>query len=190
MICLKCGGAVPDQSRACPRCATTVISPVTQAADARRLALTQSTAIGDLSRPAGFWLRCCARTIDGIIVVVLYVGFLALLELLETPGAGAMGRTQAATTLGSLIAIILLLQAVYEISYHSLWGCTVGKRLLGLRVVGRDGHTLSLIKAILRWLVYLPSAGLLCAGLVVAGFDRRKQGWHDKIAGSYVVHSV
>jgi uncharacterized RDD family membrane protein YckC len=40
---------------------------------------------------------------------------------------------------------------------------------------------------VLRYVGFVISIIPLAIGLIWAGFDPRKQGWHDKIAGTYVV---
>ena len=42
-------------------------------------------------------------------------------------------------------------------------------------------------KAILRYIGYIISGLVLLIGFIWIAFDARRQGWHDKIAGTYVV---
>jgi uncharacterized RDD family membrane protein YckC len=41
--------------------------------------------------------------------------------------------------------------------------------------------------AFLRWVGYIISAVVLYLGFVWIAFDAKKQGWHDKIAGTVVI---
>jgi uncharacterized RDD family membrane protein YckC len=41
--------------------------------------------------------------------------------------------------------------------------------------------------AFLRWVGYIISAAGICLGFIWIIFDRKKQGWHDKIAGTVVI---
>jgi uncharacterized RDD family membrane protein YckC len=66
----------------------------------------------------------------------------------------------------------------------------VGNRLLGLRVVKLDGSPVTLGTAIVRWIGLVISFVVILLGVIWVGFDPRKQGWHDKIAGTVVVRSV
>lgn len=64
---------------------------------------------------------------------------------------------------------------------------SLGKRMLGLRVVGERGARLTLAKAAGRNLLKILSAVLLFIGFMMAGWTRRKQALHDKITDSFVV---
>ena len=67
---------------------------------------------------------------------------------------------------------------------------TPGKLLLSLRVVdATTGGSLGLGQSLLRYVGYIVSAVPFCLGFIWVGFDSKKQGWHDKIAGTVVVRS-
>ena len=66
-------------------------------------------------------------------------------------------------------------------------GQTVGKMLMGIRVIKTSGEPLQATDAILRYLgTYLNSA-VLMLGWLWATWDENRQGWHDKIANTIVV---
>ena len=75
----------------------------------------------------------------------------------------------------------------YFTYFHGTTGQTPGKRLLGLRVVQETGEPIGLGTAFLRWVGYIVSGIPMLMGFLWAGADRRKQGWHDKIAGTVVI---
>ena len=66
-------------------------------------------------------------------------------------------------------------------------GQTLGKRWMGLRVIKTDGQPLSDSDAILRYIGYYINSAVLLIGWLWALFDSNQQGWHDKIANTYVV---
>jgi len=80
---------------------------------------------------------------------------------------------------------------VIAIAYFSgLWawkGTTVGGIVLNLHVVRVDGKRLNFLTAFVRCLAALFSAVVFFLGFFWIGWDRDKQGWHDKIAGTVVV---
>jgi len=61
---------------------------------------------------------------------------------------------------------------------------------LGVRVVTEEGQPIATGRAIVRYFGYILcflSAILFCLGFLWIGWDSRKQGWHDKLANTYVV---
>ncbi|MEI6610458.1 MAG: RDD family protein, partial [Deltaproteobacteria bacterium] len=72
---------------------------------------------------------------------------------------------------------------------HGTTGRTPGKMLLGLQVYCADGTEVSFGIAFLRAVGYLVSSLLLTIplGFIWAAFDKKKQSWHDKIAGTVVI---
>ena len=128
-------------------------------------------------RHAGFWVRALAQLIDAALLA-LVGGVLAEL---------GMHQHALDTTVGGLGALLSLL-------YFSLFwswlgaGRTVGMRFLGLRVVGTDGHLIGYGTALIRWLGLVVSLSVLFLGVIWVAFDPQKQGWHDKVAGTYVVY--
>jgi len=83
--------------------------------------------------------------------------------------------------------VTVLLDMAYFTYFHGTTGQTPGKRLLGLRVVQETGEPIGLGTAFLRWVGYIVSGIPMLMGFLWAGADRRKQGWHDKIAGTVVI---
>ena len=82
---------------------------------------------------------------------------------------------------------------VVAIAYFSgLWawkGTTIGGMVLNLQVVRVDAHPLTFLMALVRSLAALFSAVVFFLGFFWIGWDRDKQGWHDKIAGTVVVRT-
>jgi len=70
-------------------------------------------------------------------------------------------------------------------------GGTFGQRLLGLHVVdAATGQNIGIGRALGRFVGYVISTIALDIGLIWAAFDPRKQGWHDKIASTFVVRKA
>ena len=82
-----------------------------------------------------------------------------------------------------------LLQAVYFTYFWSAAGKgqTLGSRALNIRVVKTDGSYLDYAGAFLRYIGFVISCVVFFIGVIWAAFDAQKQGWHDKIARTYVV---
>ena len=124
---------------------------------------------------AGFWIRFVAILIDSILVAIVNSALAAIL------GLNTNGRSGLQVLLG-------LIYYVYFWSSASPWpGQTIGSKLLNIRVVRTDGSDLAISQALIRYVGFFISAICLGIGLIWAAFDANKQGWHDKIAGTYVV---
>jgi uncharacterized RDD family membrane protein YckC len=84
--------------------------------------------------------------------------------------------------------LVLVLSLVYCTVSAFLWnGRTLGRRLLGLRLVDTHGLAPSPARAVIRALLAGLSFGLFLAGFWMALFDRRGQTLHDKLTSTYVV---
>ncbi|MHB1413835.1 MAG: RDD family protein, partial [Chloroflexota bacterium] len=66
-------------------------------------------------------------------------------------------------------------------------GGTPGKLLLGFHIVGADGRHIGFGRSFARFICQILSAVVLCLGYIWVGVDAHKQGWHDKIAGTFVI---
>ena len=79
-------------------------------------------------------------------------------------------------------------------STRSSCGCsgarTIGGRILGLRLVRVDGQPVTYGTSIARYLMLIVSYIALLLGVIWVGFDKRKQGWMDKTAGTYVIRDL
>ena len=158
--------------------------------------------------PGGFWRRVAAWLIDTIIVLVgvYLVGSFLWPDLIETTtrvsesdGARLEVVSYALSWLGSAVFGIAL--GVYTaLQESSRAQATVGKRMLGLRVMGLDGGRISQFTAIYRcWPLWLPGLIGMVEGLnyvvgfaaiaacIAVAFTRRKQGLHDMLARCLVV---
>ena len=128
---------------------------------------------------ASFWARALALLLDAVIVTVIVVPILVL-------GFGV----QEIPTENSWELLVFLATAAAVIAFWRAFGATPGKIALGLKVVdARTGGAPGIGRLILRFFAYFVSAFPLYLGFLWAAIDRRKQGWHDKIARTIVINS-
>lgn len=153
---------------------------------------------------AGFWIRFVAALIDGIIIGVPFLVIFFVTQgstlsaynscLTNAIATGAYAGTCTTTFSGSLALFELVafgIEGVYFVVLWSQLGGTLGQRLLGLHVVdAATGKHIGVGRAIGRFIGYLISSFVLSIGLIWAAFDPRKQGWHDKIASTFVVRKA
>lgn len=159
----------------------------------------------ETAAPAGVWRRLGAFAIDGVLVglagvlagTVFYESFVRL---------GVWGR---------LLGFVIGLAYFAPLNSRLGGGQTLGKRMLGIRVIGADGAPLTMPRALLRYAVigtpwflngaayppallmspaiYLLSLAIFGLGLATIYlffFNRpTRQSLHDLVVGSYVVRA-
>ncbi|MCB0211915.1 MAG: RDD family protein, partial [Anaerolineae bacterium] len=81
----------------------------------------------------------------------------------------------------------LIISATYFAGFWTATGQTPGKMATGIKVIKTDGSPVPFGSALVRWLGYLLGAIPLGLGFLWIAFDSKRQGWHDKMAGTYVV---
>ena len=126
---------------------------------------------------AGFWRRVGATIVDSLIYSVL-------LALIFGPGYVDSSALSFEGIISNAIALILTI--VLWIRYMG----TPGKLLLGCQVVDADtGEPITVKQALIRYLGYFVSIFTLGVGFLWVAWDKRKQGFHDKMANTVVVYN-
>ncbi len=108
----------------------------------------------------------------------------------ERMGAGFLDLVLV-TILSALVPWALFWPLLALAYFSGMWawkGTTVGGVVLKLQVVRQaNGGTLTFVVALVRALAAAFSIVVLFLGFFWIAWDRDKQGWHDKIAGTLVV---
>jgi uncharacterized RDD family membrane protein YckC len=90
--------------------------------------------------------------------------------------------------MGSLQLVALVVSWLYfALLESSARGATVGKMVLGLRVVDGQGNRISFLRATGRFFAKILSGMILFIGFLMVAFTERKRGLHDIIADTLVV---
>ncbi|WP_223700927.1 RDD family protein [Sutcliffiella deserti] len=121
-------------------------------------------------RYAGFWMRVLALIIDGVII-----GAISYL-------LGALSGVEDyvfSSILGLLYYIIMPVTNLQA---------TLGKSVLGLKIIDLEGEKISVGQSIGRYFSQILSAIILLIGYMMVGWTKRKQGLHDKLASTYVIY--
>ena len=129
----------------------------------------------------GFWRRGIAAAIDWTLIGVV-VSF----------SIGYHGQLAPPHSTAKVVGYYALAAVVVWGYFAALEACvlraTLGKLVVGVRVTTLDGRRIGLGRATARLLakagLSLPPLGL---GFVLAGVDARRQGLHDRVAGTLVV---
>ena len=137
----------------------------------------------------GFCIRVVAYLIDGILLNIVFgiIGAIVGVSMIPVdptntdPMAGMehMGRFQ-------LVALVVT-WLYFALMESSPRGATVGKMVLGLRVVDEQGNRISFARATGRFFAKFISTIILMIGYLMVAFTERKRGLHDMIAGTLVI---
>lgn len=85
-------------------------------------------------------------------------------------------------------ALSLVMSILYYVGLQGYMGQTLGKKVMGIRVVDEKGQKPSYFTFFLREIIgKFVSAIILLIGYFMILWDSKKQGLHDKIASTYVV---
>lgn len=139
----------------------------------------------------GFFIRLVASLIDSVIAM-LVLGF--VVELLLGPGQSISDMTGATPAdawrmlTNPNTSTQALLTAIVTVVLWIAFAATPGKMLFDAHIV--DARTLGRASSgqlVIRYLGYFVNIFCLFLGFIWIIFDPRKQGWHDKMAGTAVV---
>ncbi len=177
--CANCNQENPPEARFCGTCGFPLASPPSEVAVAPPLAPPVAIA----AVPAeyiGFWVRFGAFLIDALIVLIA-VGLLQSIPFI------LFGYIFGFYSPYSL-AFLLLVPLAYFVLFTGLRGQTLGKMALKIKVVDSQGEVPGIGRALVREVggKFVSSIALYLGFLWIA-WNGRKEGWHDKIAGTFVL---
>ncbi len=144
---------------------------------------------------ASFGSRFMALIIDGVLLSVIntvLLEFYALISAPPMPQDFATLRTYdealISYNLEQLIVSFFIGVLYYGLLYTQLNGATIGKKLVGIRVIRLDGQPFSWGTVFMReYLGKFISTLPLLLGFFWALSDKHRQAWHDKIAQTIVI---
>ena len=187
--CTNCGAQLAPGATFCANCGVQVgavgvpmasrAAPVAAQGPIRRPAL-ETTSFG--YKGLGW------RLVGGLVDLILFYVFAALL-------ASRLGGTATSSTSdgfefsfnlqGPNAVYIFALWLAYFVLLEGFLGWTIGKLILGMRVVNAEGRAPGLIRALIRNL--LRPIDYLLIGIILIAVSERKRRLGDLIAGTFVV---
>ncbi|MCL1885573.1 MAG: RDD family protein [Dehalococcoidia bacterium] len=133
---------------------------------------------------AGFWRRFGAFVVDAMLISIV-------ISMIFPLGSRFPLNLDDRWYFIPLVTISNALSVLATLAYSVIFWCwrgqTLGKMLLNIRLLRGDGSDISFGYAMLRYLGYVVCILTLGGGFLWLAFDSRKQGLHDKIAGTVVV---
>lgn len=140
---------------------------------------------GELATPGE---RLLAYLIDfgvmiGVGIVFGIIGAI-LGKILGSTGMIISSLLQLAVNLGYFIYFVGMDNPV------TARGQTIGKKVMKIKIIKTDGGQMEVMDAVMRLVGYWVSSIVLCLGFIWILIDQNKQGWHDKIAKTYVIKAA
>ena len=129
-----------------------------------------------MARSGGYELadvgtRFIALVIDGVILGII---------------GAVLGMVLGSTNTGGIVGFLIGVgYQWYFLTQQN--GQTVGKKLMGIRVIKVNGEPLTPVDVLIRYIGYFINSAIILLGWIWALFDSNRQGWHDKLAGTYVI---
>lgn len=131
---------------------------------------------------AGFWIRVWASIIDSVLAAVI------LLPLLTAVYGTAYWDSDSFVQGPIDFLLSWVAPAVAVLLFWVSRQATPGKMAVGARIVdAKTGGKPSTGQLLGRYAGYYLAMIPMFLGFIWVGFDPRKQGWHDKLAGTVVV---
>ena len=133
---------------------------------------------------AGFWVRTGASIIDTILIMLITVPLIVSIY-----GWSYFDGENTDIIAGPADFLISwVLPAIAVIAFWIIKQATPGKMAISAKIVdATSGNPATPSQLIGRYFAYFVSMLPLCLGFVWVAFDKRKQGWHDKLAGTVVI---
>ena len=205
MYCEECGKRIAETAKFCPYCGHSVgiadsVQPqqsVKQAESTLASLETRQESTPISLEPkqeqtyVGFWARFAANFLDGILISIfvspasIYIGHLVSRDRfwgyygIRESGAGALAFYSVLYVLSQVILLVL----------WSKKQASIGKMAIAAKIVdAKTGKAPTKKQLIGRYFAYLLSFLPLCLGFLWIAFDSKKQGWHDKLAGTAVIY--
>ena len=129
---------------------------------------------------AGFWIRAGAAVIDMLLMTVVFYLLYgdAYFEAYDYLGGSGAQREW----------MEFVLPAVATVLFWVYFQATPGKMAVGVKLIDANGRGKPTVgQCIGRYFAYIPSLLFFGLGFLWVVFDKRKQGWHDKLAGTLVI---
>lgn len=187
MYCPQCFTNSIEGAKFCAKCGTQLSAAASAAAEPEPRHLRAAVTAPHY---AGFWVRTLAAIIDfllsqvAIFIIVIPIAFALAASMADT---ASVSQLEAAGERLGFVVGVFVQWMWFTISESSKWQATIGKKIIGLKVTDENGERIGFGKANGRYWSKILSGLILFVGFLMVAFTAKKQGLHDKIAGTLVV---
>ena len=134
---------------------------------------------------AGFWIRVGASLIDLVLMSMITLPLTLMIY-----GSDAVWNSEAMILGPADFLINYSLPFFATVIFWMYKSATPGKMVLHLKVLDEEtGNKLTIGQSIGRYFAYIPATLIFMIGIFWVAWDKKKQGWHDKLAKTVVVKS-
>jgi uncharacterized RDD family membrane protein YckC len=188
-VCASCGNTRSPDGRFCLFCGDLLAPPSSpRPAHDPPYSVLSTLETRDY---AGFWLRFWAGLIDVSLEVAVALLLTWLIDSALARYRHLLGLSSYDSKFAAGYAFVPILATgswLYSaFAESSSRRATVGKRVLGLQVVGADGDRISFGQATVRHFMKFLSLFCLTIGFLMAGWTKRRQALHDIPCETFVI---
>ena len=132
----------------------------------------------------GFWKRVIASLVDTTLL-----GLISFTLLIGEYGFDYFESDEIFQPLGPFDFILnWIVPFIIYMLFWNYYQSTPGKMIFKAKIVdSKTGDKPSIVQFVIRYFSYIISLLLLFLGYIWVAFDKRKQGFHDKLAKTVVV---
>ena len=151
---------------------------------------------------AGFASRLVAFVVDSLVISVIVVSITwfvkTTLIILQTRNIVVflsrwlpkITKIDAFLTSPAMIGVYALIIIVsYNVFFWAIAGQTIGKAVMGIKIIPVKGGKMTLKRAIIRYIGYYVSGLPFGLGFLWILLNDRRAAWHDSMAGTCVVYA-
>ena len=132
---------------------------------------------------AGFWVRTWATIIDTFLILIITMPILFAIY-----GEDYYLDSDDWIAGPADFSLSYVLPAFAVILFWMYRQATPGKMAIHAKIVdAKTGGKPTTAQCVGRYFAYIPSISVFGLGIFWVAFDKKKQGWHDKLAGTVVV---
>lgn len=134
---------------------------------------------------AGFWVRVGASLIDLALLLMITLPLTLMIY-----GSDTVWNSEDIILGPADFLINYSLPFFATIIFWMYKSATPGKMVLHLKVLDEaTGDKLTIGQSIGRYFAYIPAMLIFMLGIFWVAWDKKKQGWHDKLAKTVVVRN-
>ena len=154
--------------------------------------IKEGVSVAGIMEYAGFWIRCGAIIIDGIILWAAQMVVYAIFGIITAAVMPSMSGNPVNSSFFIISQLMITLfsfaiSAGYDIWFVGRFGATPGKMACKIKIVVPDGGRVSYSRALGRHFAKWISSMILGIGFLMAAFDDEKRTLHDRICETRVI---